>query len=160
MAIENGVHLFEIRCDYKPWGRVEKYEAFLEELAELLPKHSNPHIIGKIDRIETNSFSTGRDDYYPEHSFYRINIQYSGTIPKEEVQLNEYGKEDTHGLQYGHHFFRNSTVHFNEQMKLIKVQHHHGQSSYDWHSINSQFVDIFGDEHEAVMKAEAKASAP
>lgn len=139
-AIKAGLNEFKSRCGLYV-DRLDK--TLLKELSTLLPVHDNPHIKGSVDGIETTSFSTLTNDYYPKGSFYRVRIIYSGMIPKEEVELNEFGKEDEHGKVYGRIFFRNSTVHFDKDMNFISVQHHHNQSSYKWHDYNSQFENIF-----------------
>ena len=141
-AVNNGVIEFKRRCGINTTTE-ELDTTLLTELSELLPKHRLEFIKGKVDKISTDSFSVGRSDYFPEGSFYRISIVYGGKIPKEMVELNEYGKEDKHGKKYGHFFLRNSTVHFDIEMNFISVQHHHNQSSYNWLDYSSQFDEIF-----------------
>lgn len=139
-AILSGINNFKSRCGLS----VDKLDkSLLDELSNLLPAHYNSNIRGRVDTIETTSYNAGTSGYYPNGSFYRISIVYSGRVPKEEVELNEFGKEDEHGKEYGHSFFRNSTVHYDEDMNLISVQHHHSQSSYKWSEYSSQFENIF-----------------
>lgn len=139
-AIQSGLNGFKSRCGL-PVDPLDK--TLLEELSKLLPVHYNPNIKGRVDKIETLSYAVGSNEYYPRDSFYRVSITYSGQIPKENVELDEDGKEDEVGKIYGRYFFRNSTVHYDKEMNLISVQHHNNQGSYKWHEYSSQFENIF-----------------
>ena len=142
LAIESYIYDFYTRCgEICPLENIDN--SIIKELEKLLPIHYNNNIKSQINLIETTSFPTINNNYYPVDSFFRISIIYSGFIPKEEVELNEFKKEDTHGLQYGRHFFRNSTIHFDKDMNFINVQHHNNQSSYKWQEYSNQFKEIF-----------------
>lgn len=103
------------------YDNIGVYDSFLEELSEKLP---NWVVEGKIYEIETKAVAATPHDYYPEKSYYRISVIYSGDLSEECV-------------------FRNFTVHYTKNMDFIKIQYHHNQPEYDWDMLKSQIEGIF-----------------
>ena len=128
-AVKNHIKNFKERCGL-PSERIDT--SILKEVSLLLPKHHLPEISGSVDSIETNGFAVETDSYYPRKSFYRVSIVYSGNIPEEKREDKKYG-----------FFFRNATVHYDEDLNFIEVQPHHNQSDYNWADYFSKFKEIF-----------------
>lgn len=94
-------------------------------LSGLLPKFNLSKVQGTVDEIETTGQPCKKGDYYPEESFYRISIIYSGNLEDNSF------------------FFRNSTVHYDKNMSFISVQHRYNQKEHNWREVSDQFESIF-----------------
>lgn len=110
-AIEYGISLFKERCGIRSDN--SSYFDFKKSLDDHLPKFSHLKVNGRVDSIETTSYASS-DGYYPNGSFYRVSIIYSGH------------------LDNGKWFFRNCTAHYNEEMEFISLQGHFNSSDDGW----------------------------